>query len=80
MAKMSERHKFMAYVLHKEFGYRQSSIAQLMQVSQSTIANAVKEVSFRVTIQNLENELQEARFIIEQQGLLPENPVLYLDE
>ena len=79
MAKMSDRHKLMAYVLHKEFGYRQSSIAQLMQVSQSTIANAVKEVSFRLTIQNLERELQEARYLIEQQGLLPENPVLYIE-
>ena len=79
MAKMSDRHKLMAYVLHKEFGYRQSSIAQLMQVSQSTIANAVKEVSFRLTIQNLDRELQEATHLIEQQGLLPENPVLYIE-
>ena len=79
MAKMSDRHKVMAYVLYNEFGYRQSAIAQLMQVAQSTIANAVKEVSFRLTIQNLEKELQEARYQLEQQGLLPETPTLYIE-
>ena len=79
MAKMSDRHKVMAYVLYKEFGYRQSAIAQLMQVAQSTIANAVKEVSFRLTIQNLEKELQEARYQLEQQGLLQETPTLYIE-
>ena len=75
MSKMTDRHKVMAYVLNKEFGYRQSAIAQLMQVAQSTIANAVKEVSF----QDLEKELQEARYQLEQQGILPEKPTLYLD-
>ena len=80
MAKMSDRHKLMAYVLHKEFGYRQSAIAQLMKVSQSTIANAVKEVSFRVTIESLQKELQETRALLEQQGLLPEKPILYFDQ
>ena len=79
MAKMSDRHKVMAYVLYKEFGYRQAAIAQLMQVSQSTIANAVKEVSFRLTIQNLEKELQEARILLEEKGLLPEEPILYIE-
>lgn len=79
MSKMTDRHKVMAYVLNKEFGYRQSAIAQLMQVAQSTIANAVKEVSFRLTTQNLEKELQEARYQLEQQGILPEKPTLYLD-
>ena len=79
MSKMTDRHKVMAYVLNKEFGYRQSAIAQLMQVAQSTIANAVKEVSFRLTIQDLEKELQEARYHLEQQGILPEKPTLYLD-
>ena len=79
MSKMTDRHKVMAYVLNKEFCYRQSAIAQLMQVDQSTIANAVKEVSFRLTIQNLEKELQEARYQLEQQGILPEKPTLYLD-
>ncbi len=79
MAKMSDRHKMMAYVLYREFGYRQGAIGQLMGVSQSTIANAVKEVSFRLTIQNLERELQEARRELERQGIFPEPPKLYLE-
>lgn len=79
MAKMSDKHKFMAYILNKEMGYTQKAIAQLMRVSQSTVANMCKEVSYRVTISNLERELQEARVIIEQNGLLPTEPQLYIE-
>lgn len=80
MAKMTDRHKYLVYVLHKEFGYKQTAIAQLMQISQSTVANAYKEICFRVTIQNLENELQEARDLISAQGLIPESPIFYLGD
>lgn len=79
MAKMSDKHKVMAYVLNKEMGYTQTAIATLMKVSQSTVANMCKEVSFRVTISNLEHELQEARWLIQEQGLLPSNPQLYIE-
>jgi len=50
-----------------------------MKVSQSTVANMCKEVSFRITINNLENELQEARALIQQQGLAVEEPQLYIE-
>lgn len=76
MAKMSDRHKLMAYVLHEEFGYRQKAIAELMQVAQSTIANAVKEVKFRLTITNLEKELQQTRNLLQEQGFYPDIPQL----
>lgn len=76
MAKMSDRHKLMAYVLHEEFGYKQKAIAQLMQVAQSTIANAVKEVKFRLTITNLEKELQQTRNLLQEQGFYPDFPQL----
>lgn len=79
MAKMTDRHKYLVYVLHREFGYKQTDIANLMKISQSTVANAYKEVCFRITIQNLERELQEARDLISERGLIPESPVLYLD-
>lgn len=79
MAKMSDKHKMMAYVLNKEMGYTQSTIATLMKVSQSTVANMCKEVSFRITINNLEHELQEARVLIQQQGLTVEEPQLYIE-
>lgn len=79
MAKMTDRHKYLVYVLHKEFEYKQTDIAQLMQISQSTVANAYKEVCYRITIQNLENELQEARELLSAQGLKPKSPIVYLE-
>lgn len=79
MAKMTEKHKVLAYVLTKEMGYTQSDVATLMKVSQSTIANACKDIAYKVTIQNLERELQEARMIIQENGLLPEDPILYIE-
>ena len=79
MAKMSDKHKMMAYVLNKEMGYTQAAIAKLMQVSQSTVANMCKEISFRITINNLENELHEARVLIQQQGLIANEPRLYIE-
>lgn len=79
MAKMSDKHKMMAYVLNKEMGYTQNAIATLMKVSQSTVANMCKEISFRVTINNLERDLQEARMLIQESGLLPEKPILYIE-
>lgn len=50
MAKMTDKHKMMAYILNKEMDYTQAAIAKLMQVSQSTVANMCKEIAFRVTI------------------------------
>lgn len=58
--KMSREHAIMAYVLNDHFRYSQAAIAQLMKVSQSTISNAIREVSYWRTIQNLQQELQEA--------------------
>ena len=52
MAKMSKKKKYMAYILHvdDEFGYTQKKIAALMDVSQSTISNAVKEMRYEAEI------------------------------
>lgn len=79
MAKMTDKHKMMAYILNKEMGYKQDEIAKLMKVSQSTVANMCKEITFRVTISNLEKELQDARMLIQENGLLPPSPQLYID-
>lgn len=80
MAKMTDKHKVLAYVLNKEMGYTQSAIGTLMNVSQSTVANMCKEMELRITIQNLEKELQEARYLIQQKGLLPSEPTYFIDE
>ena len=79
MTKISDKHKTIAYVLNKEMGYTQTSIANLMKVSQSTVANMCKEISFRIKINNLERELQEARITIQQNGIAVQEPQLYLE-
>lgn len=82
MAKMKDTHKFMAYVLytHPDFQYSQGDIGKLMRVSQPTISQAIKEVEFRRTIENLEKELNNAYALIEEQRIMPTTPVLYLED
>lgn len=41
--KMTKKHKFMAYILSLEFNYSHKQIANFMNVSQLTIANAIKK-------------------------------------
>lgn len=78
--KMTQEHKLMAWVLNKEFYYTMTSIASLMKVSQSTISMAVKEVEYWKTINDLSNELAEARATISQYGLPYNNePQLYIE-
>lgn len=80
-AKMTLKHKLMAYVLHHEFNYTMTAISQLMQVSQSTISTSIKEVNYLITINNLEKELYEARCTIASYGIqLPPTPQLYLEQ
>jgi len=73
MAKMTKKHKLIAYLLNKDedFGYSQEKIATLMGVSQSTISNAVKEIEYLRRISNLEKALSQARMELIQQGVLP---------
>lgn len=78
--KMTEKHKFMAYILSLEFNYSQTKIANLMDVSQSTIANAIKDVKYLKTIQDLTRQLNDARQEIAANGLKPVYPVLYLND
>ena len=57
---MSKKKKYMAYILHvdDEFGYTQKKIAALMDVSQSTISSAVKEMRYEAEIYGLKKELE----------------------
>lgn len=76
--KMTDKHKLMAYLLNKEMGYSMTAIAQLMQVAQSTISISVREVEFRRTISNLENQLSKTKDELIQLGykepvILPPN-------
>lgn len=79
-AKMTEKHKLMAYVLHREFEYVMTNIGTLMGVSQSTISSAIKEVEYWNTIRDLSQKLEEARSLIKLQGIpSPRDPILFLE-
>lgn len=69
--KMTERHKAMAYVLNREFGYSMVDIGKLMKVSQSTISSAIKDFEYQRLIKNLEEELRNARIELKALGYNP---------
>ncbi|WP_240416480.1 hypothetical protein [Paenibacillus periandrae] len=74
---LTKMHKVSAYVLNKELGYTQSAIATLMKVTQSSISNAVKEVSYEKKINDLTKELEAARTELRKQ--LPSPKIIELD-
>lgn len=76
-AKLTEQEKFLAYVLnkHMNFQYTMARIGLLMNVSQSTISNAIKEVEYLRVIRNLEQELMLATQLA-QENFEQKNPVV----
>lgn len=74
--KMTERHKAMAYVLNREFGYPMTAIATLMGVAQSTISSAIKDFEYQRLIRNLEQELNNARIELNKLGYNPPNVIM----
>lgn len=80
--KLSDKKKCMAYVLNRDpdFGYSQKKIAKMMDVSQSTISNAIDDVLQWLEIRDLTQQLEEARNLLANQGFLPEKPILYLED
>lgn len=74
--KMTERHKAMAYVLNREFGYPMTAIATLMGVAQSTISNAIKDFEYQRLIRNLEQELNNARIELNKLGYNPPDVIM----
>jgi len=67
-----------AYALVNHYGAKQSAVADVMECSQGTIANWVKEVRYRNKIAGLENELATANDYIknlaDQLKLIEYNP------
>ena len=74
--KMTERHKAMAYVLNKEFGYPMTAIGTLMGVAQSTISRAIKDFEYQRLIKNLEQELDNARMELKALGYNPPDVIM----
>ena len=77
--KLSIRHSAIAFVLNGEMGYTQQEIATLMKVSQSTISNMIKEFEYQKQIYDLQQELNNAREIIQKQNLLPQNDTYFIE-
>ena len=59
--KMTDKHKWMCYVLREEFNCSQQKIATLFDVTQPTVSAAIKEAKYMVRIHGMEQELEEAR-------------------
>lgn len=86
MSKMTPLHKAVAYICNKELGIRQQDVARMMCVSQSTVANAVKEFGYRKDLQNAGHEYQLAREYVRenqkrlgQYGLCPYKSIFNFD-
>lgn len=75
-AKLTIKHKAMAYVLNCEFGYTMTKISELMSVSQATISNAIKSFKYEMTINNLQAELDEAKNALNNLGYYEQLPVI----
>lgn len=83
-SKMTPKHKLMAYVLNREYGYSMKKIGELMNVAQSTISKAVNEAEYWVKINNLQQELYAARQELIENGFEPpkifnQNPIHFLE-
>ncbi|MGM2692752.1 hypothetical protein ACS2QQ_27390 [Bacillus cereus group sp. Bce032] len=64
--KLTDKKKLMAYVLNKDedFGYTMEKIGKMMGVSQSTISAAIKEVTLRKQIYDLQTELNAMKAML----------------
>lgn len=64
---MTDKHKLMAYVLstdadlNREKNITQGEIGKLLGVSQSSVAQGIKEARFRLRINELEQQLSQAK-------------------
>ena len=82
-SKLSKKEKAMAYILNKEMGYPQSDIAEFMskkqpdkKLSQSTIANGIKDASNMLQLNKLQKKYEEAKQTLIDNGLYIERPKL----
>lgn len=79
-AKLTNKQKQMAYILNKDedFGFSMGKIGDLFGTSQSTISNAIKDINHQQEVNNLKQELAEAkRYLIEEKNIKPKP--IYID-
>lgn len=74
-SKLTDKHKYTAYILNKEMGYAQQDIADFMSkriedgVSQSTINNAIKEAGYRIELEKVNRLYEEAKQELYEYGI-----------
>lgn len=59
----SDKEKFLAWVLNKEYGYNVSRIARFMGWGVTTVRSWIIDVDYKKQIFDLTNQLNEARMI-----------------
>lgn len=73
------KEKKMAYVLFVEFGYTKQSIAQLMKISPQQMGQWVKEMTYEVRINQLNNEISEIKNDLLRLGYSPQRTLNHDD-
>jgi hypothetical protein len=73
------KEKKMAYVLHHEFGYTKSSIANLMKISPQQMGQWIKEVHYEVQIHRLNQELDSIKQELISLGYQPQKALDHND-
>jgi len=74
---MTEKHRYIAYVLNVDLGYHQRDIAELMGINQSTISSAIVKVKKTEKDVEYYDRLKEARNELERQGFKDDKIYLY---
>jgi len=80
MAKMTLKHKLMAYVLTQDadFSYSQNEVAKLLNISQSRISESVKDIKYQMTIRNLEKEIENTKNkLMQHEAISLNEPEIY---
>ncbi len=69
----------MAYVLHYDFGYTKSSIANVMKISPQQMGQWIKEVHYEVQIHRLNHELDSIKQELISLGYQPQKALDHND-
>lgn len=81
-AKLNQKQKLMAYILNKDDdcgNIAMEKIGIIFNTSQSTISNAIKDISHQLEVNNLQKELSDAKEILRQHGLVSTEPIIPLN-
>lgn len=73
--KLNKEDRYIAYILNKKYDAPMTIIAKIMDVSQSTISNAIKQVKWEMEICDIKEKLKRAEEQIEKEKEKYEEPI-----